>query len=140
MNIEMIDIKTIATPGMGSLSVFEAQRDIPFEVKRVYYTYGVPEGVLRGGHAHKTLKQLLFCPYGRITILLDDGEDKISVVLDTPAKGLVVENTIWREMLWDKQDSVLVVAASDYYKEDDYIRDYDEFLAVVRTLRGENAR
>ena len=128
MNYTVIDIKTIPTEGAGQLSFFESTRDIPFEVKRLYYISGVPEGKVRGFHAHKKLQQLLFCPYGKIEIILDDGKTRESVILDKPGKGLLLNGGLWREMLWQKTDSVLCVAVSDFYTEDDYIRDYDAFL------------
>ena len=88
--------------------------------------------MMRGGHAHKKLRQLLWCPYGRIRIRLDDGHENAEVLLDTPNKGLVVEHNMWREMLWEKENSVLCVAASEFYEESDYIRDYRQFLRFVR--------
>lgn len=115
----------------GGLSVFEANRDIPFDIKRIYYIHGVSSGERRGFHAHKALRQLLFCPCGSIMINLDDGHTVESVLLDDPSKGLVLEPGLWRTMDWLKDDSVLVVAASDYYTESDYIRDYAAFLEYV---------
>lgn len=131
MKIEVINIKTIGTEGMGELSFFEAMKDVPFEIKRIYFITKVKKDIQRGGHAHKNLKQLLFCPYGKITIKLDNGYEKVNVVLDTPEKGLIVENNMWRDMLWEQDDSVLCVAANSYYDEEDYIRDYDEFIKMV---------
>ena len=132
MKIDIINIKTIKTNGMGELSFFEAMKDVPFEIKRIYFITNVRKDIQRGGHAHKNLKQLLFCPYGNITIKLDNGYEKVEVVLDTPEKGLIVENNMWRDMLWNQDDSVLCVAANSYYDETDYIRDYDEFIKMVR--------
>lgn len=131
MNGEIIDIRTVETPGKGNLSFFECGTDFPFDIKRVYYTYDVPVEIQRGGHAHRDLKQLLFCPYGEIEVVLDDGNSREHIVLDNPAKGLVVEGCIWREMIWRKEGSVLAVAASELYSEDDYIRNYDDFLSEV---------
>ena len=128
MDYTVINIKTIPTEGAGQLSFYEATRDIPFEIKRQYYITGVPEGQVRGFHAHKQLQQLLFCPYGKIEIILDDGKKRESVLLDNPGKGLVLRGGLWREMLWQQTDSVLCVAVSDFYTEEDYIRDYDAFL------------
>jgi len=116
----------------GTLVFFEADRDIPFAFKRVYYTYGVKEGVIRGHHAHKALEQLLICVYGAIEIMCDNGEKKEYTVLDDPAKGLYVGPGIWHIMKWLKDDSILLVLASEYYDESDYIRDYDEFIRLVK--------
>ena len=102
------------------------------DIKRIYYIHGAPKGTHRGGHAHKTLRQVLWCPYGSIRIRLDNGREKTDVLLDSPDKGLIVEHYMWREMIWEKKDSVLCVAADSYYDESDYIRDYDEFLEAVK--------
>ena len=75
---------------------------------------------------------VLWCPYGSIRIRLDNGREKADVLLDSPDKGLIVEHYMWREMIWEKEDSVLCVAADSYYDESDYIRDYDEFLEAVK--------
>ena len=133
MHIQTIEMQTNERPLEGKLSVFEGSgHDLPFEIKRIYYIYEVPRGVMRGGHAHKKLRQLLWCPYGRIRIRLDDGREKAEVLLDAPNKGVVVEHNMWREMLWEKENSVLCVAASEFYEESDYIRDYRQFLRFVR--------
>lgn len=131
MILQTISMKSITAEGMGTLSVFEAERDVPFAIKRIYYIYGAPKGVQRGGHAHKALRQLLWCPYGSILIRLDDGTEKTEVLLNDPSKGLIVEHFMWREMIWQQDDSVLCVAADSYYAADDYIRDYDEFKRMV---------
>lgn len=136
MEIEIINIKTIKTNGMGELSFFESMRDIPFQIKRVYFITNVKQGIQRGGHAHKNLRQLLFCPYGSIVIKLDNGYEKKSVILDKPEKGLILENNIWRDMLWEQDNSILCVAANSYYEPDDYIRDYDSFIKMVKKGGG----
>lgn len=132
MRFPRITIKTLTAVNRGSLSFFEANKDVPFDIKRIYYTYQVPSNVRRGGHAHKKLTQLLFCPFGSIRMLLDDGVIKEEVLLDKPDKGFIISNGIWRELIWEMENSVLFVAASDYYDEADYIRDYDEFLHFVK--------
>lgn len=124
---KVVHIKTIPTVDAGELSFFEATHDIPFEIKRIYYITKVPEGVRRGFHAHKELKQLLFCPYGRIQLVLENKNGREEIELSDPSIGVVIDQLTWREMLWLQKDSVLCVAASDYYEVDDYIRDYDEF-------------
>lgn len=128
----LYNFKSIGDETIGYLSFFEANKDIPIEIKRVYYTYNVPNGTKRGMHAHKNLKQILWCPYGAIEIILDDGVSKYTYLLDKPEIGLFVGNGIWRDMYWKVDNSVLCVVASDYYNEDDYIRDYDEFLNYVK--------
>jgi len=113
----------------GQLVALEEFKDIPFEIKRVYYMYDTGEGVRRGSHAHKKLEQLLICIHGSCKILLDNGEEKKVVLLEKPYEGLYISNDMWREMYDFSSDAVLLVLASDYYDEEDYIRDYDTFLA-----------
>ena len=123
----VINIKTIPTLDAGELSIFESQHDIPFAIKRFYFISKVPEGIRRGFHAHKKLKQLLFCPYGRIQLILETEKGREEIELSDPSIGIIIEKVTWREMLWLQKDSVLCVAASEYYDTSDYIRDYDEF-------------
>ena len=132
LGCKIITIKTIGTEGVGQLSFFEANRDFSFGIKRIYYISKVPEGKRRGFHAHKDLKQLLFCPFGKINLVLDDGLTRDEIVLDDPSIGVLIERPIWREMVWLEKNSVLCVAASDYYAVDDYIRSYDEFKKMIR--------
>lgn len=124
---KVIKIKTIPTIEAGELSFFEGNKDICFDIKRLYYISKVPEGVRRGFHAHRKLKQVLFCPYGMIQLLLENKGVREEITLSDPSIGVVIDKLTWREMLWLKKDSVLVVAASDYYDADDYIRDYNQF-------------
>ena len=127
----VIQVKTVPTIDAGELSFFESFREIPFDVKRIYYISKVPEGVRRGFHAHKTLKQFLFCPYGRIQLILENENGREEIELSDPSIGVLIENCTWREMLWLQKDSVLCVAASDYYDPKDYIRDYKAFQEYV---------
>lgn len=116
----------------GQLIALEEMKDIPFPIKRVYYMYDTAEGIHRGFHAHKTLKQILVCVHGSCKILLDNGREKKIVSLEKPYEGLYIEHNMWREMYDFSPDAVLMVLASDYYDENDYIRDYDQFLESVR--------
>ncbi|HBI61853.1 MAG TPA: dTDP-6-deoxy-3,4-keto-hexulose isomerase [Lachnospiraceae bacterium] len=118
----------------GQLVALEEFADIPFEIKRVYYMYNTKEGIVRGYHAHKNLKQILICIHGSCKVLLDNGTEKKKVFLEKPYEGLYVPNHMWREMYDFSSDAVLMCLASDVYREEDYIRDYDEFLEFV--LRG----
>ena len=110
----------------------EEYKDIPFEIKRVYFMYDTLEGVRRGFHAHKSLEQILICIHGSCKILLDNGREKKVVPLEKPYEGLYVSNDMWREMFDFSPDAVLLVLASELYDERDYIRDYDEFLAFIK--------
>lgn len=131
MEALLINIRTQGDDKRGYLSFFEAKKDIPFSIKRIYYIYETPINVKRGLHAHKKLQQLLWCPHGSIEIMLDDGKEQNLIKLDSPAKGLVVSAGYWREMEWKIEGSILCVAASADFDEGDYIRDYDEFLKYV---------
>jgi dTDP-4-dehydrorhamnose 3,5-epimerase-like enzyme len=115
----------------GMLVALEELGDIPFEIKRVYYMYDTKEGVRRGFHAHRHLEQILICIHGSCKVLLDNGEEKKIVSLEKPYEGLYVPNNMWREMYDFSPDAVLMVLASDIYKEEDYIRDYDVFLKMI---------
>lgn len=126
-----IDIKTIGSLEVGHLSIFE-DHDIGFSIKRLYYIHSVPEGMKRGFHAHRNLQQFAFCPDGDITMILDDGQKRTEIRMNNPSIGISIENGIWHEMTWNNADSVLCVVASEYYDENDYIRNYDEFLRLVK--------
>lgn len=89
----------------------------------------------RGFHAHKLNCQLLYCPYGEIDIILDDGQNRTTVTLDEPGKGLLLMPGLWREMIWRHSGSVLCVLASEYYDADEYIRNYDEFIEYNKNYR-----
>jgi len=131
MDVIIEKIKTVETHDNGSLSFFESVKDIPFEIKRFYYIWGVPSCAIRGGHAHKTLHQFIFCPYGKILISLFDGSTWSDIVLDTPNKGILITSPLWRNMVWQQDNSVLCIAASDYFTESDYIRNMGEFLEYI---------
>lgn len=112
----------------GNLSVAENGFNIPFDVKRVYYLYDVPGGASRGGHAHKALYQLIVAVSGSFSVLLDDGKNKKTFMLNRPYQGLLVVPGIWREIDDFSSGSVCLVLASEKYDEGDYIRDYDDYL------------
>lgn len=116
----------------GQLIAIEELKDIPFDVKRVYYIYDTKSGVRRGFHAHKCLQQILICVHGSCKILLDNGVEKENITLDKPNEGIYISNDIWREMYDFSPDAVLLVLASEFYNESDYIRDYNDFLEYVR--------
>ena len=128
-------IKTICFKSLGdergSLVAIECIKNIPFDIKRVYYIFGTKEDVSRGFHAHKNLKQVAVCIRGSCRFVLDNGKKRQEILLDSPTTGLLIEDLIWREMFNFSADCILLVLASKYYDELDYIRDYDEFLEVT---------
>lgn len=119
----------------GSLVAVEVGHDkaVPFDIKRVYYLYHTAEGVSRGYHAHKNLKQVAVCVAGKCRMVLDDGENHEETWLESPTKGLLIEEMVWREMHDFSEDCVLLVLASDHYDESDYIRDYRQFLELTQS-------
>lgn len=130
MNIEKVNLVSHGD-SRGKLIAIEEYDEIPFKIKRVYYIYDTNSDVTRGCHAHRTLKQLLVCVSGNCKIRLDDGKESQIVLLDKPNEGILICDTIWREMFDFSKDAVLLVLASDIYDEKDYIRDYQEFLRYV---------
>jgi dTDP-4-dehydrorhamnose 3,5-epimerase-like enzyme len=129
-------IKFIDFPALGdergSLVALEAEKTVPFPIKRVYYIFGTNAGVSRGFHAHKKLQQVALCITGKCRMILDDGRQRNEVWLDSPNKGLIIGDLVWREMHDFSEDCVLLVLASEHYDEADYIRDYDKFKEIVK--------
>ncbi|CAA9202088.1 TDP-4-oxo-6-deoxy-alpha-D-glucose-3, 4-oxoisomerase [Flavobacterium bizetiae] len=124
--IQILPIPKIEDP-RGNLSVIENDI-VPFDIKRVYYLYDVPSGSERGGHAHKELQEFLVALSGSFDVVLNDGEDERIVTLNKPYEGLLINPGIWRELQNFSSGSVCLVVASDVYIEEDYIRNFDEFL------------
>jgi dTDP-4-dehydrorhamnose 3,5-epimerase-like enzyme len=115
----------------GSLVALESNRNIPFDIKRVYYIFGTKEGVSRGFHAHRNLKQVVVCVTGSCRFVLDNGMQKNELILEGSTKGLLIDSLTWREMHDFSPNCVLMVMASEYYNESDYIRDYKIFLDYI---------
>lgn len=116
----------------GNLIALEENKNIPFEIKRVYYIFDTKDGVRRGFHAHKNLEQVLICVSGSCDILLDDGIEKNVIKLENRNEGIHVKKLIWHEMFNFSADCVLMVLASDFYDEEDYIRDYEDFKNYLK--------
>jgi dTDP-4-dehydrorhamnose 3,5-epimerase-like enzyme len=115
----------------GELVVLEGNQDIPFDVKRVYYIFGTNGDVARGFHAHKALQQIAVCVAGSCNLVINDGVNKETILLDHPTKGVLVDIMQWHEMHNFSDDCVLLVLASDHYDESDYIRSYKNFLELA---------
>ena len=124
---QKVPLPRISDP-RGNLTFIEGGSHIPFDIQRVYYLYDVPGGAERGGHAHKGLQQLIIAMSGSFDVLLDDGVNKKRVHLNRSYTGLYVCPMIWRELDNFSSGSVCMVLASNKYDEDDYYRDYDQFL------------
>ncbi len=125
-NIDIIEIPKITDP-RGNLAIIEKEV-LPFAIKRVYYLYDVPSTSFRGGHAHKEQKEFLIALSGSFEVSLTDGKQKQTVTLNKPNVGLLIGVGIWRELENFSSGAVCLVIASDEYDENDYIRNYDEFI------------
>lgn len=124
---EIVDLPVVHN-SEGNINVLQNQKDVPFDVRRIYYLYDVPYGSERGGHAHYNLQQYIIAASGSFTFVLDDGVHKREIFLNSPQKALHIYPGIWREMNGFSSGSICLVLASLTYSEEDYIRDYDEFL------------
>ena len=133
----MTIINWISFPSLGdfrgSLVALEGNKTIPFDIKRVYYIFDTESGVARGFHAHKRLQQVAVCITGKCRMILDDGNVREEVWLNSSTKGLVIKEMVWREMYDFSDNCVLLVLASEHYTEADYIRDYQDFLNSTRS-------
>jgi len=125
----IVDIPKIADEAF--LCFAESERHLPFKIKRFYFIWDVDDAVVRGKHAHRKTVQMAFCIQGKVKMILDNGYDKEEVVLDRPNRGLFLDRIMWHEMVDFQKNTVLLVMASEYFDESDYIRDYDQFLAIA---------
>ena len=116
----------------GNLISLADNKEIPFKIKRIYYTWNMPNKAIRGGHAHKRLDEVMVCLHGSCDFVLDDGKEKITITLDRPNKGLYIKANVWRDFRNFSPDCVVILIASDYYDTEDYIRDYDEYLKSIK--------
>ena len=131
MNVEFIPLQKHGDE-RGMLVALEQAKNIPFEIKRVYYMFGTQGNVRRGYHAHKKIRQVAIPLNGSCRFHLDNGREKIDVVLHDPALGLLIEPGVWHEMYDYSKNCILLVLASDIYDENDYIRNYEDFMRSVK--------
>lgn len=130
----LIQLGALGTDVFGYLTVAENNKEIPFAIQRVYWTYRTPTGVKRGMHAHKKLQQVLFAISGKIDIELDNGKGKrVAFALDTPGVGLYVPQMWWRDIFFG-ENAVLLSLASELYDAADYYRDFEEFAVAAKAL------
>jgi dTDP-4-dehydrorhamnose 3,5-epimerase-like enzyme len=129
MNYKIIDIPKITDP-RGNLAVLEKDT-IPYKIERVYYLYDVPSDSHRGGHAHKDCMELLIAISGSFTVELDNGEEKQTVTLNKPNKGLLIPTMIWRELTDFSSGAMCLVLASHVFEEEDYIREKKDFYSIT---------
>lgn len=131
--IKTINFKSLGDE-RGSLVSLEVNKSIPFSVRRVYYIFNPEEGVSRGFHAHRKLKQVAICIQGSCRFIIDNGKKREEIVLEGAEKGLLIEDLTWREMHDFSSDCILIILADEWYDESDYIRDYEEFLKEVKCV------
>ena len=127
----IITLHTISDP-RGNLTVAEENIELPFDLKRAYWIYEVPQGGSRGGHAHKRLQQVLVAVSGSFTVTLDNGTETKTYLLDNPAEGLLIDTEIWRTLDDFSAGAVCMVLASELYEPDDYLYEYDDFLKYIQ--------
>ncbi len=114
----------------GNITIVEGNKNVPFDIRRIYYLYDIPGGEDRGGHAHKVLSQLIVAASGSFDVLLNDGVNKKIVTLNRPDYGLLIVPGIWRELIEFSSGAICMVLASHVYNEQDYIRSYADFIAI----------
>ena len=136
LNTALIDFPKITDP-RGNLTVAQAHTDVPFAVKRAYWVYDVPAGECRGGHAHKLCKEVLIALSGSFHVTVDNGEEQKTVLLNHPYQGLLIDTDVWRTLDDFSSGAVCLVLASEPFDEDDYIREYDDFLHYVEDKKGQ---
>tara|TARA_B100001250_G_C19797758_1_gene789589 strand:+ start:241 stop:645 length:405 start_codon:yes stop_codon:yes gene_type:complete len=128
-----IILKQIIDSSDGVLSIAESENNIPFEIKRVYYIYDFKAlESKRGFHAHKNLQQVIFAISGFFTLSLDDGEEKTNHLLNNPNNGILIDRKIWHTMEDFSDNCIILVLASDIFKESDYIRNYEDFMNYIK--------
>ena len=132
-DVKKFTLKTFTEPD-GKLTPIELDKDIPFEVKRMFYVYDVHDQNDRGKHSHHKTKQILIAVSGGVTVVCDDGKERRNYVLNEPNRALYIPEMIWDEQIYYSEDSVLLVLSNTNYEPDDYIEDYDEF----RRLKNES--
>ncbi len=131
-NCDLVQLPQIEDGIDGCISVVENLKHIKFEIKRVYYIYNLGNAnAIRGKHSHKELEQVIFCVNGSFLLSVDDGENKQSIVLDKPSLGVYLGTNLWHTMTDFSKDCVLLVLASEFFAESDYVRDYEQFLEYV---------
>ena len=122
----------------GNITPIHGNVNVPFDIKRVFYSYDIPGGEARGAHAHKACHQFLIAASGSFEVMLDDGVNKRTVLLNRPFYGLHIPPGIWAAEQGFSSGSICLVLASDLYEEEDYIRDYDDFLQYIEVLNNVN--
>ena len=130
----LLDLPRIMQPGRGSITPVEGGIDVPFDIARVYYLYDVPGGEWRGGHAHKELEQVIVAALGSFEVEVDDGSKRRTFTLNRSYNGFYLPRLIWRELKNFSSGAICLVLASQVYEEEDYLREYAEFIQYRNSL------
>lgn len=130
MDNKIIELQKITDP-RGNLTVAEANKNVPFDIKRTYWVYDVPGGECRGGHAHKQCLEFIVAVSGSFHVTLDNGKEKNTYLLNHPWQGLLVDTGVWRTLDDFSSGAVCMVLASEKFEEEDYIREYDDYLKYM---------
>lgn len=130
MDNKIIELPKITDP-RGNLTVAEANKNVPFDIKRTYWVYDVPGGECRGGHAHKQCLEFIVAVSGSFHVTLDNGKKKQTYLLNHPWQGLLVDTGVWRTLDDFSSGAVCMVLASEKFEEEDYIREYDDYLKYI---------
>ena len=128
-DVKLFNLRSFIEPD-GNLVPIESRHDIPFDVKRIFYVYGVKDQDDRGKHSHHKTKQVLICLSGEVKVVCDDGKERKNYILSKPNQALYIPEMIWDEQIYMSEDSVLLVLANTHYDVKDYIEDYDEFVKM----------
>ena len=132
-NCHIVDLKKIVNRA-GNITVIESIKNIPFDIKRVYYLFDIPAGGVRGGHAHRDLHQLIVAASGSFNVIIDDGFTTNKITINRPDMGLLIVPGIWRELVDFSSGAISLVLASEKYSEEDYIRNYNDFKKIKNEL------
>ena len=128
-DVIFFNTKTIVDSN-GNLAPIEAGKDVPFDIKRVFYVYGVRDEDKRGRHAHHKTKQLLICLHGKIDVICKDGKREVRYLLESPQQAILVPEMIWDEQIYRTEDSVMLAISNTHYNPSDYINNFDEFVSL----------
>lgn len=131
MDYQLIEIPR-HTDRRGNLSVVENGINVPFDIKRVFYIYDVPGGESRAGHAHYTLYEFVIALSGSFSVIVDDGAEQTTILLNKPFEGLLLKPGTWSHLVDFSSGAVALVLCSDFYDEEDYIRSYDKFIELKK--------
>ena len=134
---ELVNLERFPSDRLGNLSVVESNRNMPFDIKRIFFIYDVPGGESRGGHSHRRIREFIVAASGSFCITLDDGVEKRTVMLNQPYRGLIIEPDIWLTLHDFSSGAVALVFTSDFYSAEDHIKDYDEYIRSININKYE---